>query len=68
MPAKITIYHNPRCSKSRQTLSLLESKGITPEIIAYLDAPPGSETLRTIITALGGPCDTVLIPSRRVHV
>ncbi len=35
----ISIYHNPRCSKSRQTLKLLEEKGVQPEIVKYLDAP-----------------------------
>ena len=36
----ITIYHNPKCSKSRQTLQLLEDNGVTPEIVLYLDTPP----------------------------
>lgn len=49
----ITILHNPRCSKSRQTLSLLEKKGITPEIIKYLDTPPSFDELKTIIDKLG---------------
>jgi arsenate reductase len=43
----ITIYHNPRCSKSRKTLELLQQSGITPEIIDYLDnAPTATATLR----------------------
>ena len=37
----ITIYHNPRCSKSRQTLALLKGKGIKPIVIEYLETPPG---------------------------
>ena len=40
-----TIYHNPRCSKSRQTLALLRKRGIEPEIIAYLVTPPSAEKL-----------------------
>lgn len=40
----ITIYHNPRCSKSRKTLELLEQAGITPTIIEYLNTPPAAET------------------------
>jgi arsenate reductase len=40
----ITIYHNPRCSKSRKTLELLEQSGITPTIVEYLNAPPDAET------------------------
>jgi arsenate reductase len=38
--ADFTIYHNPRCSKSRQTLALLEENGETPEIVLYLESPP----------------------------
>lgn len=40
----ITIYHNPRCSKSRKTLELLEQSGISPTIVEYLDTPPDAET------------------------
>ncbi len=49
---RITIYHNPRCSKSRQTLQLLQNKGIEPTIIEYLKTPPDAETLDTILTML----------------
>jgi arsenate reductase len=49
----IQILHNPRCSKSRQTLALLEEKGIAPEIIKYLDTPPSASELKTILTKLG---------------
>ena len=53
---KLTIYHNPRCSKSRQTLSLLEERGFTPEIVEYLKSPPDARALRRILKALGiGP-------------
>jgi arsenate reductase (glutaredoxin) len=47
------IYHNPRCSKSRQTLALLEGKGITPTIVDYLNTPPTVETLRQVLKQLG---------------
>jgi arsenate reductase len=40
----ITIYHNPRCSKSRKTLELLERSGVTPTIVEYLNTPPDAET------------------------
>ena len=54
----ITIYHNPRCSKSRQTLALLEERGIKPEIIEYLVTPPDAQELKTILGLLGkGPRD-----------
>jgi len=49
----VTIYHNPRCSKSRQTLSLLQEKGIEPEIIEYLSTPPTPAKLKEIIRMLG---------------
>lgn len=49
----IQILHNPRCSKSRQTLALLEEKGIEPDIIQYLDTPPTAVELKTILTKLG---------------
>jgi arsenate reductase (glutaredoxin) len=49
----IQIYHNPRCSKSRQTLALIEEKGISPEIILYLETPPSAKELAAIIEKLG---------------
>lgn len=48
----VTIFHNPRCSKSRQTLALLEEKGIQPEVIKYLDTPPTVEKLKEIFGQL----------------
>ncbi len=49
----VSIYHNPRCSKSRQTLALLEEGGIDPEIILYLETPPSAETLTDVLQKLG---------------
>ncbi len=49
----ITIYHNPRCSKSRQTLQLLQSKGIEPEIVLYLKHPLNHSTISNLLTKLG---------------
>ncbi|MCH7650478.1 MAG: arsenate reductase (glutaredoxin) [Nitrospinae bacterium] len=49
----ITIYHNPKCSKSRQTLELLKQNGITPTIIEYLKTPPTAETLKKILDLMG---------------
>lgn len=48
----VTIYHNPRCSKSRATLALLNEKGIQPEIVEYLNAPPTKEELLRILDGL----------------
>mgnify|MGYP003700542899 FL=1 len=49
----VTIYHNPRCSKSRQTLQLLEEKGVEPEVVRYLETPPDAKTLTDLIGKLG---------------
>ncbi|MDN3701225.1 arsenate reductase (glutaredoxin) [Vibrio artabrorum] len=49
----VVIYHNPRCSKSRQTLELLETKGVQPEVIKYLDTPLTVEQLKVLFTQLG---------------
>ncbi len=48
----ITIYHNPRCSKSRQTLQLLKDKGVEPTVVEYLKTPPDTNTLDSILTML----------------
>ena len=48
-----TIYHNPRCSKSRQTLALLEERGIGPRVVEYLKTPPSAAELKTILKKLG---------------
>lgn len=53
MSQGITIYHNPRCSKSRQTLALLEAQGIEPTIVRYLDTPPNANELKKLLNALG---------------
>jgi arsenate reductase len=49
----ITLYHNPRCSKSRQTLALLREHNIEPEIVEYLKTPPNEATLRGLQGKLG---------------
>ena len=49
----IEIYHNPRCSKSRQTLEILENENQDVQIIKYLDTPPNFEQLQSIIQLLG---------------
>lgn len=51
--SQIRIYHNPRCSKSRQTLALLNEKGIEPEIVLYLDTVPNKEELAEVLQKLG---------------
>ena len=49
----VKIYHNPRCSKSRNTLAILRDRGIEPEIIEYLKTPPNAKELTNILALLG---------------
>ncbi len=49
----VTIYHNPKCTKSRQTLKLLEERGIKPRIIEYLKTPPSESELKRLLKLLG---------------
>lgn len=49
----VTIYHNPRCSKSRQTLALLEERGIAPRVVRYLETPPDAAELKRVLGLLG---------------
>ena len=49
----VTIYHNPRCSKSRQTLALLKDQGVSPDIVEYLNVPPSAAELTDILARLG---------------
>jgi arsenate reductase len=56
MSEPVTIYHNPRCTKSRQTLELLQSKGVQPTVVEYLKTPPSADELKRILAALNkGP-------------
>lgn len=58
MAEKVQILHNPRCSKSRETLALLEGKGIAADVVEYLKTPPTEAELRDILQKLGiGPRD-----------
>ena len=54
------IYHNPRCSKSRQALQLIREQGLEPEIILYLESPPTEAELRDILQKLGKNEDDIL--------
>jgi len=49
----VTLYHNPRCSKSRETLALLNEQGITPDVVLYLQTPPTEQQLSQLLTQLG---------------
>jgi arsenate reductase len=49
----LTLYHNPRCSKSRSALELLQTRGVTPDVVLYLDTPPDAAQLRDLLGKLG---------------
>ena len=56
----ITIYHNPACGTSRNTLALIRNSGVEPVVIEYLKTPPGRERLRELVAAMGVPVRDVL--------
>jgi arsenate reductase len=64
---RFVIYHNPRCSKSRETLQLLEDNGVEPEIIDYLEDPPTPQELKRIIEMLGVPARDLLRSTEPVY-
>jgi len=49
----VTIYHNPRCSKSRTTLALLEENGVSPDVVLYLETPPSAQDISGLLAQLG---------------
>ncbi len=51
--SKFTIYHNPKCTKSRGTLALLQAHGVEPKVIEYLKTPPSASELKTLVAKLG---------------
>lgn len=51
--SQLTIYHNPRCSKSREALALLRERGLEPSVIEYLKTPPSATDLRVLVKKLG---------------
>lgn len=56
----ITIYHNPACGTSRNTLALIRNSGVEPTVIHYLETPPSRETLVALIAAMGMPVQDLL--------
>ncbi len=63
----VTIYHNPRCSKSRQTLKLLRDNGVQPRIIEYLKTPPSDTELKSILELLGITARELMRTQERVY-
>ncbi|MFH1571901.1 MAG: arsenate reductase (glutaredoxin) [Gemmatimonadota bacterium] len=51
--SEVTLYHNPRCSKSRQALQLLRDRGVEPVVVEYLKNPPGAAALGALLARLG---------------
>lgn len=68
MPGNVRIYHNPRCSKSRATLALLEQHCIAPVVIDYLDTPPSATELTQMLGQLGLTARELLRPSEAEYV
>lgn len=62
-----TLYHNPRCSKSRGALELLRERGVEPQVVAYLDTPPTVEELRHLLVLLGMPARALLRTGEEVY-
>ena len=60
VPSVVTIYHNPRCSKSRSALALLREKGVEPTIIEYLQTPPTHAELEVILAKLGMKAEQIV--------
>jgi arsenate reductase len=58
--SEITIFHNPACGTSRNTLALIRHAGFEPEVVEYLKTPPSKAQLRTIVAALGGSVRALL--------
>ena len=56
----LTLYHNPRCSKSRGALELLEARGLTPKVVRYLETPLTAAELQTLLLQLGLPARQLL--------
>jgi arsenate reductase (glutaredoxin) len=64
---KLVIYHNPRCSKSRETLQILQQHECAPEIIDYLEEPPTADELRRLVSLLGVSARNLLRTTEAVY-
>lgn len=60
MPDHVTIYHNPQCGTSRNTLALLRERGIAPKVVEYLKTPPDRATLERLVADSGQPLSDFL--------
>ena len=64
---RLTIYHNPRCSKSRQALALLEERGLEPQVIKYLETPPDLAALKRLLSYLNQPARALLRTKEKAY-
>lgn len=64
---KVTIYHNPACSNSRNALAMIRESGEAPEVIEYLKTPPSRERLRELIKAMGVPVRALLREKEAIY-
>ncbi|MDO9358109.1 MAG: arsenate reductase (glutaredoxin) [Polaromonas sp.] len=65
--ADVTIYHNPQCGTSRNTLALIRNSGAEPEVIEYLKTPPSRETLKQLITDMGLPVRELIRAKEKLY-
>lgn len=63
----VTLYHNPRCSKSRAALALLQEHGVEPRIVHYLETPPSRATLAQLIKRLGIPAEALVRKGEEIY-
>ena len=66
-PTTVTIYHNPKCGTSRNTLALIRNAGIEPEVIEYLKTPPTRETLRELAEKMAVPVREVIRQKEAIY-
>lgn len=62
--SELILLHNPRCSKSRAALELLEARGLQPQVVRYLETPPSAAELKAILAKLGIPARQLLRTGR----
>jgi len=67
MSDSVTIWHNPRCSKSRQTMALLEEKGVAPDVVEYLKTPPDIAEIKAVLGKLGVPARKLMRTKESVY-
>lgn len=65
--SQVTIYHNPRCSKSRQTLELLKENSVEPDIVEYLKTPPNAAELKDILDKLNFSADQLMRKKESIY-